>query len=219
MCASMPARASASITGPTSTASVAGSPIRLSAIAPLSIAITASAPSSCRQRTRSAEQRWPALSKAEATTSVTTCSASADESTSIAFWPPVSAISGTGRPSPFRRPARLFCSSRATSVEPVNITPCDPRVADQRRADRLAGPGSSCSTARGTPACQRRRTISAAISGVCSAGLASTGLPATSAAAIWPVKIASGKFHGLMQTTGPSGTCVATAKSRRASAA
>ena len=32
--------------------------------------------------------------------------------------------------------------------------------------------------------------------GVCSAGLASTGLPAASAAATWPVKIASGKFHG-----------------------
>jgi hypothetical protein len=34
---------------------------------------------------------------------------------------------------------------------------------------------------------------------VASAGLASTALPAASAAAIWPVKMASGKFHGLMQ--------------------
>ena len=42
------------------------------------------------------------------------------------------------------------------------------------------------------------------MSGVSSAGLASTGLPATKAAATWPVKMASGKFHGLMQTTGPS---------------
>ena len=48
-----------------------------------------------------------------------------------------------------------------------------------------------------------RRTASAAISGVCSAGLASTALPAASAAAIWPVKIASGKFHGLMQANTP----------------
>jgi hypothetical protein len=44
-----------------------------------------------------------------------------------------------------------------------------------------------------------------AISGVCSAGLASTTLPAPRAAATWPVKMASGKFQGLMQTTGPSG--------------
>ncbi len=39
--------------------------------------------------------------------------------------------------------------------------------------------------------------------GVCSAGLASTGLPAASAAAIWPVKMASGKFHGAMAANGP----------------
>ena len=43
----------------------------------------------------------------------------------------------------------------------------------------------------------------AATAGVCSAGLAATALPATSAAATWPVKIASGKFHGLMQTKTP----------------
>ncbi len=41
--------------------------------------------------------------------------------------------------------------------------------------------------------------------GTSSAGLASTGLPAASAAATWPVKIASGKFHGEMQAMGPSG--------------
>ncbi len=48
--------------------------------------------------------------------------------------------------------------------------------------------------------------------GVCAAGLASTELPAASAAATWPVKIASGKFHGEMQTNGPrprSATCCA----------
>ena len=93
------ARASSSITGPTSTASVAGS--RRSAASRHRAfehrQRCASAASSCRHSTRSAEQRWPALSNAEATTSATTCSASADESTSIAFWPPVSAISGTGR--------------------------------------------------------------------------------------------------------------------------
>ncbi len=44
---------------------------------------------------------------------------------------------------------------------------------------------------------------SKATSGVCSAGFATTQLPAASAAAICPVKIASGKFHGLMQTNTP----------------
>jgi hypothetical protein len=44
----------------------------------------------------------------------------------------------------------------------------------------------------------------AALPGVCSAGLASTVLPVTRAAATWPTKMASGKFQGLMQTQGPS---------------
>jgi hypothetical protein len=47
------------------------------------------------------------------------------------------------------------------------------------------------------------RTDSAAMSGVCSAGFATTVLPATSAALTWPRKIDSGKFHGLMQTNTP----------------
>ncbi len=39
--------------------------------------------------------------------------------------------------------------------------------------------------------------------GVCGAGLATTLLPATSAAATWPRKIASGKFHGAMHANTP----------------
>ena len=41
------------------------------------------------------------------------------------------------------------------------------------------------------------------MSGVCSAGLHTTALPAASAAVIWPVKMASGKFQGLMQANTP----------------
>jgi hypothetical protein len=78
----------------------------------------------------------------------------------------------------------------------------------QRRTDaHRPGPATNCSTARGTSrASAHQRTARARVrpvSGVCSAGLASTVLPATSAAAIWPTKIASGKFHGLMQTNTP----------------
>ncbi len=94
---SMPSRASAEITGPTSVDSRSGLPTASSAIAPFSMASVRSAMSSCRQSTRSAEQRWPAESKADSSTSPTTCSASAEESTISAFWPPVSAMSGIGR--------------------------------------------------------------------------------------------------------------------------
>src|SRR3546814_6206324 len=48
--------------------------------------------SSCTNSTRAAEQRWPADWNAEAITSLTICSGSAEESAIIAFWPPVSAI-------------------------------------------------------------------------------------------------------------------------------
>ncbi len=53
-------------------------------------------------------------------TSATTCSASAEESTIIAFWPPVSAISVARGPS---RSARVRLIVRAVPVEPVNATP------------------------------------------------------------------------------------------------
>ena len=43
----------------------------------------------------------------------------------------------------------------------------------------------------------------AAISGVGSAGFATTALPAARAAVTCPAKIANGKFHGLMQANTP----------------
>ncbi len=94
--------------------------------------------------------------------------------------------------------------SRATSVGAGEQHAADARVGDQRGAD-LAVARQQLQRVGGTPASCSRRPAWAAISGVSSAGLASTALPAASAAATWPVKIASGKFHGLMHTTGPSG--------------
>ena len=64
-------------------------------------------------------------------------------------------------------------------------------------------PGRKHSASAGTPAWCNSWMACAATSGVCSAGLATTVLPAASAAAIWPTKMASGKFHGLMQTNTP----------------
>ena len=53
------------------------------------------------------------------------------------------------------------------------------------------------------PASWHSLTASAAISGVCSAGLAIAVLPAATAAEAMPVKIASGKFHGLIVANTP----------------
>ena len=96
---------------------------------------------------------------------------------------------------------------RATSVEPVNITPRTRGSATSCGTD-APSPGSSCSA----PAARRPRA-GCAPPGRRSAAFPRPAwpaprLPAASAAATWPVKIASGKFHGLMQATGPSGRCV-----------
>ena len=169
--------------------------------------IKRSATSSCTHSTRRAEQRCPALSKADASTSVATCSKRAEESTSIAFWPPVSAINITGWPLWVRRCEMLRWIRRATSVEPVNSTPLTRPSATKAAPTVSPLPGNSCKALGGTPACHSSRTAWAAIRQVCSAGLASATLPAASAAATWPTKIARGKFQGLMHTTGPMGRC------------
>ena len=126
------------MTGPTSVASDRVSPMRSSRIAPSSIGSTRSATSSCTQSTRSAEQRWPALSNADVSASATTCSGNAELSTIIAFWPPVSAIS-TG--IVVARFASVRLMSCATSVEPVKQHARDARIGDERGADGLAAAG------------------------------------------------------------------------------
>ena len=136
-----------------------------------------SATSSCTQRSRSAEQRWPAERNAEVMTSSVTCSGSAVASTIMALMPPVSAISGTIGAS-FAASVRLM--RRATSVEPVNAMPAT-RGSAVSAAPTLPSPGTRCSASTGTPAACRMRTASMAISGVCSAGFATTALPAASA--------------------------------------
>jgi RHH-type proline utilization regulon transcriptional repressor/proline dehydrogenase/delta 1-pyrroline-5-carboxylate dehydrogenase len=72
---------------------------------------------------------------------------------------------------------------RATSVEPVNITARVRASATSAAPTVSPSPGSSCTAPAGTPASRRMRTACAAISGVCSAGFASTVLPAARAAA------------------------------------
>ncbi len=81
--------------------------------------------------------------------------------------------------------------------------------AHQPRPDLALRRAAAAATSAGTPASCRIATACAATSGVSSAGFASTVLPAASAAATCPVKIASGKFHGLMHATGRAARCVA----------
>ena len=65
-------------------------------------------------------------------TSRVTCSGSAELSTIIAFWPPVSAINGMIGPS---RSASVRLIARAVSVEPVKATPASSGCAVSAAAD------------------------------------------------------------------------------------
>ena len=125
--------ASASITGPTWVDGSRGSPIFSSRAAPMSMSSIGSAMSSCKHRSRSAEQRWPVERNADVITSSITCSGSAVASTIMALMPPVSAISGTIGPS---LAASAWLIARPTSVEPVKQTPAVRGVGDESGADR-----------------------------------------------------------------------------------
>jgi hypothetical protein len=93
----------------------------------------------------------------------------------------------------------------ATSVEPVKQTPAISGDRVSAAPTVAPSPGRNWSAAGGTPASCRSATVRAAISGVCSAGFAMTALPAARQAETWPLKIASGKFQGEMQTMIPRG--------------
>ena len=171
----------------------AGSPIFSISIAPRSISSVCSAISSCNSNSRSAEQRWPADWKPDTMTSRTTCSDKAVESTIIAFKPPVSAINGTkGRSS---SASKLRAIALAVGTEPVKTTPAI-RLSAVSAAPTSPAPVTICNAPLGTPALCASATANLPMAGVCGAGLATTVLPATKAAATWPKKIASGKFHG-----------------------
>ena len=62
------------------------------------------------------------------------------------------------------------------------------------------------STPFGTPARSKMDTTAVAVAGVSDAGLKTTVLPLTSAGAIFHTGIATGKFHGVMQATTPTGS-------------
>ncbi len=106
------------------------------------------ATSSCRNNTRKDEQRWPALSNAEVTTSRATCSGKAVESTIIALSPPVSAMSAGSAPS---RAARARLIRIAVSVEPVNATPISRESVSMVAAMRAPPPGRDRWTLAGHP--------------------------------------------------------------------
>ncbi len=203
MCSSSAWRAPSSITGPTSVAGIGrvaddqrvhgarrGPRSGPSAVS-LGTIQQRAAPSSAGRPSR----------RPRAITSSITCSRSAVVSTNMPFRPPVSAMKGTIGPL---RAASVWLMRQAVSVPPVKATPSTARDGRSAPTDLSPSPGHQRQQARveaggvETAAPLRRR----------SAGSVRPAWPAPrcrppARAAIWPVKMASGKFHGLMQTKTP----------------
>ena len=107
---------------------------------------------------------------------------------------------------------RLICwahpamTLRPTSVEPVKQTLRTAGWSTKRWPTTLPLPGKICRTPSGMPASSASSPMRSALSGVSSAGLSTTVLPAASAGAKPQPAMAMGKFQGTMMPTTPSGS-------------
>ena len=93
-----------------------------------------------------------------------------------------------------------------TSVEPVKAIFATSGWATSRSPTTLPGPLTTLSTPSGIPASTAIRPSASALSGVSSAGLRTTVLPAASAGPSFQQAIGIGKFHGVISATTPSGS-------------
>ena len=93
-----------------------------------------------------------------------------------------------------------------TAVEPVNATLRTSGCVTKRSPTTEPLPGITVSTPSGSPASSASSPIRIAVSGVISAGLTTTVLPAASAGAIPQPRMGIGKFQGTMMATTPSGS-------------
>ncbi len=101
---------------------------------------------------------------------------------------------------------------RPTSVEPVKQILRTAGWSTKRWPTTLPLPGRICSTPSGMPASSASSPMRSALSGVSSAGLSTTVLPAASAGAKPHPAIAMGKFQGTMMPTTPSGSWKVTSR-------
>ena len=93
-----------------------------------------------------------------------------------------------------------------TSVEPVKQIFRTAGWVTNRSPTTLPGPGMTVNTPAGSPACSASSPRRIAVSGVSSAGLSTTVLPAASAGAKPQPAIGIGKFHGTITPTTPRGS-------------
>ncbi len=147
-----------------------------------------------------AQQSCPALSKTAPGALAAADSRSESAKTMLALLPPSSSVIG------------LTCAAQAaisclpTAVEPVKTTLRTSGWVAKRAPTTGPWPGSTWNTPGGIPASSASSASRSAVSGVSSAGLSTTVFPAASAGARPQAAIGSGKFHGTITPTTPSGS-------------
>jgi hypothetical protein len=93
-----------------------------------------------------------------------------------------------------------------TSVEPVKAILSTSSWAAKAAPAVSPNPVTTFTTPSGMPASAISWASSSAVSGVCSAGLSTTQLPVVRAGPSFHAAISSGKFHGMICPTTPTGS-------------
>jgi hypothetical protein len=106
----------------------------------------------------------------------------------------------------FRLPAAAWTINLPTSVDPVKATLSTSGCAAKAAPAVSPNPVRMLRTPSGKPASWISWPSRNALSGVCSAGFSTIVQPAASAGAIFHAAIISGKFHGMIWPTTPTGS-------------
>ena len=190
----------AEISGPIVVASSSGSPTRISATALSRCARNSSSAGRCTKMRLRAQQSWPALPNTAPGAAAAAAGRSASAKMMFGDLPPSSSVT------------RLIVSAapvaiwRPTSVEPVNAIFATSGCSTSRCPQVRPGPTTTLTTPSGRPASSASSAKRSAVSGVSSAGLSTTVFPAASAGPSFQAAIVSGKFHGTISPTTPSGS-------------
>ena len=154
----------------------------------------------CTSTLLRAQQSWPELSNTAPGAAAAALSMSASANTMLALLPPSSRVTRftcSAQPAMIRLP---------TAVEPVKATLRTSGCSTRRHPASAPVPTITFSTPSGSPASSASSPSRNAVSGVISAGFSTAVLPAASAGPIFHDAISTGKFHGVISPTTPSGS-------------
>ena len=189
-----------SMSGPTSTPSSVPRPSVCSAILAANFEAKSSATSSWTRKRLAAVQASPMLRILAIMAPSTAASRSASAKTRKGALPPSSMETRSS-----------WSADCLTSCLPIGVEPV--KVSLRRRGSPISGSmtslvrlvGTTLRTPFGTPTSSSRAARASIVSGVWEAGLTTIVQPAAMAGPILRVPMASGKFHGVIISVGPTG--------------